>query len=145
MNLLKEQIKREEKALGRDKQDLEQLEGAFRSSETMQKRQTKTLHPLARLKEDIGDRRQEMASSTSRSAQSVFYVEADDELQTLFQQLHSHLQSMQSNTANLRPLSETLHRAQSALDFFAAGGIDSPGQIGIHRMDSSDFRDVGLL
>lgn len=123
MNLLKEQIKREERALVQDKRDLELLEDAFKSSKTLQKRQAKTLHPLACLKEDAAQRRPEMSSNVSRPAESVFQVEADDELKSLLHQLYSHLQSMQNNTASLRPISVMLHKAQSTLDLFSAAGL----------------------
>lgn len=144
IKLLQAQIKREERALKRDKVELRGLEEGVRRGREVAARQRRDLHPLARDlitadDDDDGGRRlgaakmgmskednEEMMASliptAARSRRKKTHValtneviEKDEDLAPLVKQLRSHLGSMQSNVAGLKKLRHTMDSAESML------------------------------
>jgi hypothetical protein len=124
MHLLREQVKEEEKKLTQDREDLVTLEDAFKSSEALQKRQSKNLHPMvwAVANEGKNDIYTEQGPQ-STMAPSMLEREASPETQPLIRQLWNHLESMDKNVESTHEISDVLNYAKAALDIYSAKAL----------------------
>ena len=119
MHLLREQIKKEERLLDQDQKDLNTLDAAYRSSAALQKRQSKNLHPMAKMVDiDDEDARELGRNEESTATQSVLELELTSKEQPLIQQLRNHLDSMDKNVDITSNFSCGLMDAKAALEIF---------------------------
>ncbi|KAH0842191.1 hypothetical protein AYO21_00184 [Fonsecaea monophora] len=147
--LLRRQINREKLALKRDRAQLKALEEGFKGSEALRRKKDRGLHPIAKNlhrseDEDAGGREAElreevervnniagilpvdqrtsaMSKPKTRSPPTLSPGSDDDpELNSLLNQLRSHLLSMQNNTASMLPVLAAMDETKVTLDKFAA-------------------------
>lgn len=124
--------------LAMDKQELEQLKQAMRSSEALRRKQDKNLHPLARRTQEDSQmdennshsntelRGNEYDEATTERLDSATFaaLEEDERVNPLLQQLRSHLESMRNNTAEMKSVGQAVGHAQIALDDFTCRALD---------------------
>ncbi|KAK5050336.1 hypothetical protein LTR84_003617 [Exophiala bonariae] len=161
--LLRNQIRREQRALKDDKAELSRLEAALNSSFSLRQKQERGLHPLARLadegeeeehededenqrphknptEKDSIDRINDIAGIFAQPQTSTISLDPDQqshpELAPLLTQLRNHLQSMDNNTASIRPVLHAMSEAQTALDLFAAARFDEQTRRRLHGLDT---------
>ncbi|KKK14231.1 hypothetical protein P175DRAFT_0441148 [Aspergillus ochraceoroseus IBT 24754] len=137
IDILKNEIAKEEALLARESKELHEMEKNAKRAETERKRQMKNAssilnprviriginklqeHPILRQLNDTPDRVGSPAGFTLMSAkdtQSSFdELEADPEVSTLLRQLNNHLKSMQNNATPLVGLKDAITRSQTAL------------------------------
>ncbi|KKK13659.1 hypothetical protein ARAM_007165 [Aspergillus rambellii] len=128
IDILKNEIAKEEALLARESKELHEMEKNAKRAETERKRQMKNAssilnprveHPILRQLNATPDRVGSPAEFTLMSAkdtQSSFdELEADPEVSTLLRQLNNHLKSMQNNATPLVGLKDAITRSQTAL------------------------------
>ncbi|KAL2351929.1 CENP-Q, a CENPA-CAD centromere complex subunit-domain-containing protein [Cryomyces antarcticus] len=129
--LLEAEIEREEAALERERTELKRLERDARREEERRRREVFKIHPLLQLSddledEDIDDGAESIGLITTKrslaSARQPLFDNPDPELDSLLKQLGSHMESMQSNHAQVTGLSDATAGAQATLED-ALGGI----------------------
>jgi kinetochore protein Fta7 len=122
IDLLKAEIAKEEALLADEKKALREMDKNAKMAEAERKRQTKNEHPiLQQLGElpQIPDQTSEFTLLDTKGSQATLdELDADPEVQKLMNQLHGHLQSMQSNIAPMAGLSDAITRSQAALDLY---------------------------
>ncbi|EFQ99331.1 hypothetical protein MGYG_02344 [Nannizzia gypsea CBS 118893] len=120
IQLLQAEIKREEAELARDKLKLEELERNAKAAEAERKRLNKNVHPV--LKQLDEPSVEEIAVSAEfkldmKNEEAVLCeIDADPALLPTINQLRNHLESMQSNAAQVRGIGHAISRAKAALD-----------------------------
>ncbi|KAJ5133258.1 hypothetical protein N7476_003510 [Penicillium atrosanguineum] len=123
IDLLKAEIAKEEALLAEEKKSLQEMDKNAKRAEAERKRQTKNEHPVLRQLDElpqIADQTYEFSLlDTTGSQTGLDELDADPAIQKLMNQLHGHLQSMQSNTAPMAGLSEAITRSQAALDHYS--------------------------
>ncbi|TKA62966.1 hypothetical protein B0A49_11021 [Cryomyces minteri] len=133
--LLEAEIEREEAALERERTELKRLEGDARREEERQRRDAFKIHPLLQLSDDLEDEDIEDGAgsigliATKRPlalAQQSLFDNPDPELDSLLKQLGSHMESMQSNHAQVAGLSDAMAGARATLED-ALGGVMTGG------------------
>ena len=122
--LLRAQIKKEEEALRKDKDDLQALEQSAKSARGLRKEQSRKLHPLAR--EEDGDN-EAMEDAAAQKPMLGLDLEDDRDAQVLVGQLRSHLESIRNNTAGTMEIVDAMEVVQAKLDIFTATSL-SPRQ-----------------
>ena len=143
IKLLKAQIKREDKALKRDKGELKGLEEGVRRGREVAARQRRELHPVARDMfdgdeedragcgrtggEQDGEILDSLIPTTARTRRRKEHlaltneaINKDEDLAPLVKQLRSHLGSMQNNVAGLEDLRSTMDNAEMTVMRFNA-------------------------
>lgn len=137
--LLKTEIERERKLLDEDNNELQQLERALRDEEARRRRHSKGLHPLANSMEQDTGRKQSMHEKPGIQSDDVVPLRLDMEngtsLENLLQQLHSHLDSMQNNTASIGGIPAAITSSQSALNNFTWRFLDTEKYGKLHGLD----------
>ena len=125
MQLLRKQIDKEEKWLVQDKDELEALEAAAKSSGILQERHSRNHHPLLTTLDhgDIGAAEVAMQRNFSASI-SMLGLEVLPQTQPLIQQLRGHLESMGRNITRISPAAQALGEAKATLDMFVASKTD---------------------
>lgn len=147
--LLRASIRREEKDLKREREELAVLQENYRGSVAVGREEERRLHSLVgglgvkREEEGKGRRGVEVegesdeegladtALGTARRRKyqkggrllSESAVDGDEELKALAAQLRSHLRSMAGNTAGLRDMAKELKKAEAAVAAFAWKGM----------------------
>ncbi|KAJ5175864.1 uncharacterized protein N7482_001741 [Penicillium canariense] len=124
-DLLKTEIAKEEALLTDEKKSLEEMDKNAKRAEAERKRQMKNEHPVLRQLDDLPQTQRQAAFDFTlldamNSEAALDELDDDPEIQGLMKQLHSHLQSMQSNFAPLAGLREAITRSQAALDLYSA-------------------------
>lgn len=122
--LMRAQIKKQEDALRKDKEDLQVLEQSAKDAKALRKGQSRKLHPLAR--EEAGD--YEAVDEAAVQAPTLgLGLENDKDAQMLVGQLRSHLESIRNNTAGTMEIMDVMEEVQAKLDIFTATAL-SPRQ-----------------
>ncbi|KAK5163540.1 hypothetical protein LTR04_002431 [Oleoguttula sp. CCFEE 6159] len=123
--LLEAEIEREEAALERERTELKRLERDARREEERRRREVFKLSDDLE-DEDIDDGAESIGLITTKrslaSARQPLFDNPDPELDSLLKQLGSHMESMQSNHAQVTGLSDAMAGAQATLED-ALGGI----------------------
>jgi hypothetical protein len=149
--LLRAQIKREEAALRRDRDELRTLRENASSARAVARERERGLHPLARdlslssapvsvTNTDDEERGVEdellNAGATARRRRRAGRgddvlrerdIQADPALAELAEGLRSHLASMRANTAGMGGVRRELGKAEEALDRFVVGRLEDGG------------------
>lgn len=120
--LLKPQIKKEEDALRRDKEDLRVLEHSATDARGLRKEQSRKLHPLAREQADDHEAVQEAAV---QAPMLDLDLENDKDAKLLVEQLQSHLESIRNNTVGTVEIMDVMEVVQAKLDIFTATSLSS--------------------
>lgn len=120
--LLRAQIKKEEEALRKDKDDLQALEQSAKSARGMRKEQSRKLHPLAR--EEAGDN-ETMEDAVAQNSMIEIDLEEDKDAQVLVGQLRSHLESIRNNTAGTMEILDAMELVQAKLDIVTATSLSA--------------------
>ncbi|KAL2872742.1 uncharacterized protein BJX67DRAFT_340252 [Aspergillus lucknowensis] len=120
IDLLKNEIAKEEALLAKETKQLQEMEKNAKRAEAERKRQMKNEHPALRRLEDNPDQTirtptEFTLSNTKGSPLGFDELEGDPEVSTLLKQLNGHLESMRSNTAPLSGLKDAISRSQAAL------------------------------
>lgn len=164
-HLLRNQIKREQRALKHDKAELTKLEDALRSSYALRQKQERGLHRLARFidkneDDDQSDSDESPGNQTTEretidKINNIAGISANStqgdptegpisldpgphshpDLEPLLKQLQNHLHSMEHNTASMQPVLAAMSEAQVALDLFAAVRFDEQTGRRLHGLD----------
>jgi kinetochore protein Fta7 len=136
-SLLKAEIDKERRLLQEDKEELQQLQQALRDEEARRQRHSKGLHPLAKTMEQNTGRPwiiEEKVGPARNSGPSLRNLEKDASLGDLLQQLHSHLESMQNNTASIEEIPSAMTTSQAALDGFSWRFLDQEKHAKVHGL-----------
>ena len=136
---MKTEIERERRLLYEDKNELQQLERALRDEEARRRRHSKGLHPLANsIGQDTG-RKQAMHEKSGIQSDDVVplcvNLENGTSLEALLLQLHSHLDSMQNNTASIGEIPAVITSSQSALNSFTWRFVETEKYGKLHCLD----------
>ena len=138
-NLLKTEIEKERRLLEEDKNELQHLERALRDEEARRQRHNKGLHPLAK---SLGQgtciqRITHEKGVTPRKRTEPLFRDLDNDasLEALLQQVHSHLESMQNNTASIAEIPLAITDSQAALDSFTWRILDKESYGKLHGLD----------
>ncbi|KAI9820655.1 MAG: hypothetical protein M1827_005024 [Pycnora praestabilis] len=131
--LLKAEIKKEEQALEADRERLAGLEANAKAEDASRKRQAKKVHSLLRSSEPINsvardqDNAVDFALVTAASSQQTLSLvtDLDPDLQPLIAQLQSHLDSMQSNMAQVKDVGLSVTKTKVAVDDLMYKCLDS--------------------
>ncbi|KAJ5666372.1 CENP-A-nucleosome distal centromere subunit CENP-Q [Penicillium maclennaniae] len=123
IDLLKAEIAKEEALLADEKKSLQEMDKNAKRAEAERKRQTKNEHPVLRQLDElpqIADHATGFSLLDTTGGQAgLEELDADPVIQKLMNQLHGHLQSMQSNIAPMAGLSDAITRSQAALDHYS--------------------------
>ncbi|KAJ6108672.1 hypothetical protein N7523_009995 [Penicillium sp. IBT 18751x] len=124
IDLLKAEIAKEEALLADEKKSLHEMDKNAKRAEAERKRQTKNEHPVLRQLDElpqIADHATAFSLLDTTGGQAgLDELDADPVIQKLMNQLHGHLQSMQSNIAPMAGLSDAITRSQAALDYYSS-------------------------
>jgi len=117
--------------LRQDKAELSQLEDALKSSEALRRKESKTLHPLAKNLRPAGEKQETSKGDVyvnegekESGSEPISVLEQDLQIRPLLSQLRNHLGSMRNNTSSMRPVAHALSDAQHALDIFTYRTLD---------------------
>ncbi|KAI9697241.1 MAG: hypothetical protein M1836_004805 [Candelina mexicana] len=120
IELLKAEIDKEERALNGDRKQLDELEQNAAFAEKERTRQTKKAHALLRLQDSPAANADEtnVTGIPIKTPGSTLTLESelDPNLSPLAEQLQNHLESMQSNTAQVSNVVTALVRTRAAVD-----------------------------
>ncbi|KAA6414456.1 MAG: hypothetical protein FRX48_01205 [Lasallia pustulata] len=118
--LYKGEIEQEQHLLAEEKQNLEALEKNARTEESLYRRQASKCHKLLQServgKEEDGLDAIGFIENVPGTATHLNQQHLDAKLKPVVVQLRNHLDSMQSNTAEIKGISEALIRAEAVLD-----------------------------
>ena len=127
INLLRAQIAREEQLLNQDKAEVEHLEESLKANEAYRRDQSRTLHPTARKLGQIEDSTDLLAleaKDKKRVRISIAELFEDEEMAPILQQLQNHLDSMQSNVADVKGVRSAVKQAAAELEGYAVTQFD---------------------
>ncbi|KAF2090254.1 hypothetical protein K490DRAFT_17338, partial [Saccharata proteae CBS 121410] len=118
VELLKTEVEKEEEALRRDRALLAELKTNAKAHQQSQHQRTRKAHPLLRsVKTTATDDDAVNINMVRGSAKAVGLDDVNDsDLKPLLDQLRNHIESMQTNSAQVEGVEDALSGAQTAVD-----------------------------